>query len=168
MKDIILIGMPGCGKSTIGRQLAEKCKLPFRDLDAVVEKMSGRKISEIFTTDGESVFRDMETETFEKTIGFGGVLATGGGIVVREENKFIAEKGTVVFLDRPLGEILDDIATEERPLLAAGKERLIRLYQERYEKYLAWANIHIKNNQSPEDVIEKIIKEVEQYENHGN
>ncbi len=168
MKDIVLIGMPGCGKSTIGRMLAGKYNLPFLDLDESIEKMTQRKISEIFATDGEKIFRDMETKALKEAVGFGRVLATGGGIVAREENRAIVEKGILVFIDRPLQNIMGDIETVDRPLLAEGKEKLLRLYQERYEKYLGWATIHIKNDKSPENAIEKIIKEVERYENYGD
>ncbi len=164
---VILIGMPGCGKSVIGRQLAEALQRPFLDLDEEVEANAGKKISEIFATDGEMAFRKIETKCFENVAEFGGVLATGGGIVTRPENRAIARKGIVVFLDRPLEEIMEDIITKERPLLKDGKERLHRLYQERYSQYCDWAEIHIKNQGNIKDVINQIIKEVEVYENHG-
>ncbi len=168
MKELILIGMPGCGKSSLGKILAERLSRPFLDLDAEIEKASGKTINEIFQEVGEAGFRKLETEVFRKTIGFGGVLATGGGIVTMPENKEIAQQGVVAFLDRPLLMILDTITTEERPLLKNGKERLTKLYEERYDKYLEWADIVIPNQGSIEETIEKIMKEVECYEDYGD
>ncbi len=168
MKELILIGMPGCGKSSLGKILAERLNRPFLDLDAEIEKASGKTINEIFQEAGEAGFRNIETEIFRKTIGFGGVLATGGGIVTMPENKEIAQQGVVVFLDRPLPMIQDTITTEERPLLKNGKERLAKLYAERYDKYLEWADIIISNQGTMEETIEKMMKEVECYENYGD
>ncbi len=73
----------------------------------------------------------------------------------------------MIFIDRPLERILGDIDTETRPLLADGKERLHRLWAERYDMYLAWADIRVVNDGSLAEAVEKIKKEVERYENHG-
>lgn len=167
-QDIILIGMPGCGKSTLGRKLASILNRSFLDLDNVIEETSGKIINDIFAESGEKVFRKLETEAFHNAIRDGRVIATGGGIVTVPENKVIAEQGIVVFVDRPLETLLNTISTEERPLLKSGKERLITLYKERYDLYCDWAKIHVENTGTMEETIEKIIKEVEDYENHGN
>ncbi len=167
-KDIILIGMPGCGKSTLGKLLAKELKKPFLDLDAVIEDLAGKTINEIFASEGEAGFRQMETAAFEKAVGNGKVIATGGGIVTIPGNYEIAKKGIVVFLDRPLEDLLKTTSTMERPLLKDGVERLRTLYRDRYDLYCQWGEIRIKNTGIIEGVVKTIIKEVECYENHGN
>lgn len=167
-KDLILIGMPGCGKSSMGRRLAKKLKMPFLDLDKEIEEAAGKPIPQIFETDGEEGFRHLETMTFAASLGGGSVIATGGGIVTRAENLPIAKAGTVVFIDRPLAKIMEDVRCDTRPLLKDGKERLQLLYDERYDKYLDWADIRVVNDGSFIRTLNKIIKEVKKYETHGN
>lgn len=167
-KDIILIGMPGCGKSTLGKSLAKELNRTFVDLDAMIEETAGKKITDIFADEGEAGFRGMETAAFEKSIGNGRVIATGGGIVTIPRNREIAKKGIVVFLDRPLEVLLKTTSTAERPLLKDGVERLRTLYRDRYDLYCQWGEIRIENTGTIEDAVKTIIKEVEDYENHGN
>ncbi len=167
-KDIILIGMPGCGKSTIGRMLANAMNRPFLDLDIVIEEMAGKTINRIFEDDGETVFRDMETLVLKQSVGQGGVLATGGGVVTIPRNQEFLEDGIVVFLDRPLSILLESTTTEERPLLKEGREKLKNLYEVRYDLYCQWADVQVKNSGTAEDAVRTILKEVEQYENYGN
>lgn len=167
-KDIILIGMPGCGKTSIGRRIAPEWKREFLDLDAEIEKNAGKSISQIFAQDGEQMFRRMETETFANALGSGRVIATGGGIVTQPENRKIAAEGLVVFIDRPLTQIFGDVDISARPLLADGKERLYRLWEERYPLYCAWADIHIANSLTLEDAVKKIMDEVSRHENYGD
>ena len=168
--DIILIGMPGCGKTTIGRMLAKRLKMELLDLDSEIEKAEGRKIPEIFEKDGEEYFRACETKCLKLSLGKGCVISTGGGIVVTEENhKIIKQSGApVVFIDRPLECIMGDVDTKSRPLLANGKERLIRLHSERYDKYISLCNIRVVNDGTREEAVSKIIDEVNRYENYGN
>ena len=167
-KDWILIGMPGCGKSTLGKGLAKRLGCEFLDLDTAIEQETGKTIPQIFEEEGEAGFRRAETQVFQKAVGFGRVLATGGGIVTQKENRSIAKDGVVIFLDRPLADIMGDVKTDTRPLLAQGKERLIRLYEERYPLYQDWADVHIINTGSLTEALDKIIREVKEYENHGN
>ncbi len=167
-KDLILIGMPGCGKSVIGKRLSYELKMGFVDLDTAIENHAGCKIPEIFEKDGEEEFRRIETRVFEKNVGVGRIIATGGGIVKKEVNKAVADCGIVIFIDRPLENIMGDIRTSTRPLLAGGKERLIELYNERYELYQNWADIRVVNDGSLDDITDKIINEVKNYENNGN
>lgn len=168
MKDIILIGMPGCGKSTIGKLLAEEIKRPLVDLDCVIEELAGKTIGDIFKTVGEAGFRELETEAFRNTVGEGKIIATGGGIVTIPQNRDIARKGLVVFLDRPLEILLETTDTSKRPLLKDGRERLKILYQERYDLYSEWADIRIENVGILKDVVKNIINEVNHYENYGD
>ena len=167
-KDWILIGMPGCGKSTLGKSLAKRIGCEFLDLDTVIEEAAGKTIPQIFQEEGENGFRRRETQAFRKAVGFGRVIATGGGIVTQAENTPIAKGGVVVFVDRPLADIMGDVQTDTRPLLSDGKERLKRLYEERYPLYQDWADLHVINDTTYEETLEKIIKEVKEYENHGN
>ena len=167
-KDLILIGMPGCGKSTLGKRLAKRLGREFLDLDTAIEDEAKKTIPQIFEEEGEGRFRHRETQVFHKALGFGRVIATGGGIVTQAENASIAKGGVVIFIDRPLANIIGDVKTDTRPLLAKGKERLKRLYEERYSLYRNWADVHIINDTTCEETLEKIIKEVKEYENHGN
>ena len=102
-QNIVLIGMPSSGKSTIGRALAKQTGRPFIDLDEEIVKTAGRDIPTIFREDGEKVFRDIESEVvrvISQTTG--AVIATGGGAVLREENvRRLKRNGILCYLDRP-------------------------------------------------------------------
>ena len=102
-KPILLIGMMGCGKSTIGRLLAGRMGLPLIDLDEEIARAAGRSIPEIFAEEGDAGFRLHETAALGRALDAGeAVIATGGGIVTREENiRMMREKGFVVWLCRP-------------------------------------------------------------------
>jgi shikimate kinase len=122
---IYLIGLPGCGKSTLGKQAARHLGIEFIDLDQEVEKLVGLPVREIFKKYGESFFRKQESETL-RTISDGPrdfVMATGGGTPVFHDNmKFMNATGQTVFLDVPTREITNRIMQsnkEERPLLAS-------------------------------------------------
>lgn len=135
LENIILIGMPGCGKSTQGRKLAEITGKAFVDMDRYIEQQEGASIPEIFEKHGEKYFRDLETAA-AKALGKerGQVIATGGGAVLRPENmKALAQNGRVVFIQRPL----DRLSTGGRPL-SKSPEALKSMYEIRlplYNKY---------------------------------
>lgn len=101
MKNIVLIGMPGCGKSTLGRLLAQHLKRPFYDADNVLEKLEGKTIKELFAV-SEACFRDAETRAVRHLSELEGcVIAAGGGVVKRSENiEILKTGGIVVFIDR--------------------------------------------------------------------
>lgn len=162
MKNIILIGMPGCGKTTVGKLLAKKLNREFIDTDLVFRQTVHPNISEYFSQYGEDNFRREETRILAQLLQNSNcIIATGGGIVERAENKkLLRDIGIVVFIDRPTGNIMNDIQTSTRPLLSQGKERLLSLYKKRYEKYLDFSHIQIKNIGTLEDVTDKIINEV--------
>ena len=87
MRNIVLIGMPGCGKTKVGEELSRRLKMPLVDTDQLVELRQERTIPEIFAQDGEAAFRDMESDAARRAAGMTGVvIATGGGMVLREEN----------------------------------------------------------------------------------
>src|SRR6266568_2195570 len=97
---IFLIGLRGSGKTTVGRVVAERLALPFRDADVELEARAGRSIGDIFATDGETVFRDLEEQTLVELIDWGlAVIATGGGVILREANRArMKAAGTIVWL----------------------------------------------------------------------
>lgn len=158
---IVLIGMPGCGKTTIGKMAAEELNFKFIDIDEEIVKSSGRTINDIFAENGEDFFRELETETLREAMSFdNAVVSTGGGIVKFSRNieLIIQSGGHIVFIDRPLDLIIGDIDTSERPLLKDGADRLKNLYYERYELYKNAASEIIENNAGLNDVVQKICK----------
>ena len=122
MKNIILVGYMGCGKTTVGKNLARICEMAFLDTDELIEEQQGRTISEIFATDGEAVFRDMETQALKEMLkkkkeGF--VISTGGGMPVREENRtLLMQLGKVFYLKAEPETIYERVKGDtKRPLL---------------------------------------------------
>ncbi len=160
MRDLVLIGMPGCGKSTIGKLLEKKLNMDFYDSDHEVERAERLCIPEIFKNRGEAYFRDCETEAISKLLNNKNIVATGGGAVLRGENiKLFKERDAfVVFIDRPLDMIISDIRTDNRPLLTRGKDRIYALYEERYDIYNEVCDAKIINDQDAETAAEEIIK----------
>lgn len=151
-QNIVLIGMPGCGKSTVARLLAETLGRPTVDTDAMVETQAGRPIPDIFATDGEAVFRQLETEAVRAAgMMSGAVIATGGGVVTQGRNLSpLSQNGKLVFIHRDL----DLLSTDGRPLSASG--RLAEMYQVRLPLYRAFADIEVDNDGTPEETVQKI------------
>jgi len=149
MENIILIGMPGCGKSTVGQLLAEKYGKAFVDADAKVVELAGKSIPRIFTEDGEEVFRQWETKALEELGKRSGlVIATGGGCVTKERNyPLLHQNGTILWLKRDL----DRLPTDGRPLSQAGN--LAQMYETRRPLYEAFADHGIDNNGSIADTL---------------
>ena len=157
-ENIVLSGMPGAGKSTVGKCLAKELNRPFFDLDEEIVRRAGRSIPEIFATDGEATFRNLETEVLREVLANqkGIVLATGGGAVLRDENiDLLHRNGKIYFLDRPLGALLP---TTDRPL-ANSEEAIRRRYEERYERYCITADYRIDADASIEEVVRRTRKE---------
>ena len=151
-ENIVLIGMPGCGKSTVGKLIAGHTGLQFVDADTEVEKLAGKSIPQIFAEDGEDVFRSWETKVLSalgKESGL--VIATGGGCVTRQENyRHLHQNGTIFWLTRPI----QSLATEGRPLSAAGK--LEEMYQIRRPLYEAFRDYRIENR-TPAQAVSEIL-----------
>lgn len=151
--NIVLTGMPGCGKTTVGREIAEKLDRPFIDTDEEIIKC-GKTITEIIEKDGETAFRNIESRVIAGLRNSRGtVIATGGGAIIRDENvEALRENGIVVFLDTPL-EMLE---TKGRPL--SNKNGIENIYRERIEKYRKSADIIFKvNYNSKTDEVIKCI-----------
>ncbi len=167
MKNIILCGFMGCGKSTVGRALSQLADMKFIDTDSFIEENKKMTISEIFEKFGEKHFRLLEKEAAEKLSDIGGfVIATGGGMLLNSEIAEIFKKnGDIVFLDTPLSIILDRLKNDSsRPLLMRPDrdEYIPKLHRERYPKYLSAANIKFDTSnltafQSAKQILE-IIK----------
>lgn len=156
-KSITLIGLPGCGKTTVGSLLSEKLNYKFIDMDFYIEDKQGKTIVELFKN-GEDYFRGIETATC-KELGkqSKSIISSGGGVVKKYENiDYLKVNSIVVFIDRPVENILGDIEVEKRPLLANGKEVLYKLYDERYNLYKNYCDYRIENTGSIEDVVNKI------------
>ena len=152
MENIILIGMPGCGKSTIGRLLAEKTGKHFVDADTEIENMAQKTIPRMFAEDGEAVFRDYETKVLDalgKRSGL--VIATGGGCVTKMRNyPLLHQNGTIFWLQREL----DQLPTEGRPL----STDLAAMYRTRAPLYAQFADHILDNNGTLDDAITAILE----------
>ena len=150
MENIVLIGMPGCGKSSAGRAAAALLGRPFADLDEEIQKAEGRSPEEIIKTDGETAFREAEAACARR-IGreHGLVIACGGGVPLREENvKALRQNGRIIFIKRPL----DQLAVEGRPLSVD----LPALYERRLPFYEAAADAVLENDSTVAALAEKI------------
>ena len=147
-RQIYLIGMPGSGKSSLGRRAARETGLPFTDLDGWIEERAGITIPEIFEKYGEEGFRRMETGALAfLTRERPGIIAPGGGAAMTPENRKIMRAwGSILLLDRPLEQILADLRTENRPLLQENpEEQLQELYDKRMPVYREAADVRIPN-----------------------
>ena len=152
MENIILIGMPGCGKSTIGRLLAEKSGKIFVDADAEIIKLAQKSIPRIFAEDGEDTFRALESRVLEELGKQSGlVIATGGGCVTRAENyPLLHQNGRIIWLQRDLGKL----PREGRPLSV----ELEAMYRVRQPLYAAFTDFVIDNNGDPNTTVETILE----------
>lgn len=157
MENIVLIGMPSSGKSTVGRALAKRLGKRFADSDALVTERIGMPIADYFAQRGEAAFREREQEAVADLAATGGqVIATGGGAILRPENvTALRRSGRLVFLDRSPEKL---IATADRPL-ASDREALRRRYEERYDLYCAAADLHIDGDGTVEETAQRIEKE---------
>ena len=155
--NIVLIGMPSSGKSTVGRALAERLGKRFADSDTLVTERIGMPIADYFAQRGEAAFREREQEAVADLAATGGqVIATGGGAILRPENvTALRRSGRLVFLDRSPEKL---IATADRPL-ASDREALRRRYEERYDLYCAAADLHIDGDGTVEETAQRIEKE---------
>lgn len=157
-QNIVLVGMPSSGKTTVGRIIAERTGKSFADTDDIIVNEIGMPIAQYFAERGETAFRDLESRTLADASQKGGcVIATGGGAVLRPENvRAMRRNGTVVFIDRAIEKL---IATDDRPL-SSSRAALERLYAERYNIYKAAADLHIDGNGTPEEVAQAVLKEL--------
>ena len=162
-KNIVIIGMPGSGKTTFGKALANVLGREFFDADTYLEEKEGKTIRELFAG-SEDCFRDAETRT-ARALGEKKrtVIATGGGVVKRQENIDIyKEQGIIIFLDRPPEDIVTDVDVSKPPLLKDGPLKIFDLYKERIHIYHASADYRIANDESIAVVLAHLAALVEE------
>lgn len=159
MQNIILIGMPGCGKSTIGKALAHAVGKQFIDADSEIEKEAGISIPQFFSEKGESAFREMETHVLTRLCKESGcVIATGGGCVTRDENYSIIHQNAQVFW---IKRDLDNLPTEGRPL--SQSTSLSDMYQIREPMYKKFSDFEIDNISDIDHAVKQILDKLEEY-----
>ena len=154
MHNLVLIGMPGCGKTTLGNMLAEKTGRTFVDADEQIVLRAGKSIPEIFAQGGESLFRDLETEVL-KALGkqSGLIIATGGGCVTQDRNyPLLHQNGSIVWLKQDISRLPID----GRPLSQSGN--LEQMYEIRKPMYEAFADHTVDNSGDAADVLSKILE----------
>jgi len=159
---ISLIGLPGGGKSSTGRQLARRLNQAFEDSDAVIERQLGESIRSFFEREGESRFRDVEEAVLnDLTLNFTGVLATGGGAVLRPANRAqLREHSTVIYLTATPESLIRRLRFDvKRPLLQTDDPlaRLRELYDQRDPLYRETAHFHIATGRPPVSVLVTMI-----------
>lgn len=157
-ENIVLIGMPGSGKTTVGKMLAEKLGREFIDTDDIIESENG-DISAIFEKSGESGFRKIESDVIKRVSALQGkVIATGGGAVLKQENiDFLKLNGKVFFIDRPLEKL---VATPDRPL-SSDRQSLEKRYNERYSIYCDTCDKKINSSETAEGTADIILEDFE-------
>lgn len=162
-ENIVLIGMSGAGKTTIGMAMSYKLKMTFVDMDAFIEKKYDMSISEMFEKFGEEYFRNLETETakylsenYKNTI-----ISTGGGVVMRPENmEYLKSTGTIVYLNRTVENILSTLNAEKRPLLKSNPEKLYEMRKARHPLYQKYADICIMNSGEFQECVDNVCEAI--------
>ncbi|MDR3305149.1 MAG: shikimate kinase [Clostridiales Family XIII bacterium] len=179
LKSVVLIGMPGSGKTHVGREAARICQMDFTDMDELIEQRAGRTIPEIFETDGEEGFRKLETELAaalakktdanviiaseekESESGWGKptIYSTGGGVVTRPENEALLKQiGPVIFIHRDIAELASSVEYgADRPLLVE-PGRVQILWEQRRGAYRGWADAMILNEGSVRVTAQRLAK----------
>ncbi|GEN50785.1 shikimate kinase [Alkalibacterium pelagium] len=169
MTNIVLIGMTGSGKTTIGKELASRLKFPFIDMDDYIEEQAGQSIPELFEQ-GEELFRSLETDVCIKLAdSTDTVISTGGGAVLKPENrKWLKQTGMIVWIDRPINLIVKDIETAHRPLLKNGTDALYTLFEKRRPIYEALADVTVRNDQSLSETVDDILNQLNKNDTKGD
>jgi shikimate kinase len=160
METIFLIGFMGSGKTSVGRELSKRLNIPVFDTDEEIIRSTRRSITEIFEVEGEPFFRALELETLRVLTIPNSIITTGGGIVLREENrKWMKENGVVIYLDVTPEATLKRLKGDQtRPLLQSDKEvKVPKLLNERMPLYLEAANMIIETT---DKTVETIVSEL--------
>jgi shikimate kinase len=157
--NIVITGLAGSGKSSLGQMVAERLGMTFVDIDAMIESLEGRSITDIFAQDGEEYFRDVETACALKSSQIeNAVLSTGGGMILREENMVALRKtGLCFFIDRAPEYILKNVDLSGRPLLADDFRKIFDQRRNRIHLYTKYADLIVKNDEDQLGSVEQII-----------
>ena len=162
MTAIVLVGVPGAGKSTVGELLATRLGKKFTDSDQVIEERAGKSVSDIFTQDGEPAFRSLERDVILDLISAGeGVVALGGGALGNDETRAAVKSAQTVWLVTGLAQAVDRVGmNRNRPLLLGNvRGQLAELMNAREPLYREVANITVDtSNLSPTQVVDEIIE----------
>jgi shikimate kinase len=161
MKSIYLIGFMGAGKTTVSKQLAEELSVAHYDTDQKIIEFAGKSINDIFASEGEGKFREIESSILKKMPKSDAVIATGGGIVLAEINRqHMKENGLVIFLYAEMDEILQRLAGDDsRPLLQKNIQEAARtLYDSRLSLYRQAAHFEVNTSgKSIQEIISEIV-----------
>lgn len=157
MKNIILIGMPGCGKTTLGKILSKELNMNFIDLDKYVEDKYKETIEDMFKK-GEEYFRNKESQAVTSMEGIKNtIIATGGGIIKKKRNmELLKSCGYIIFIHRKPEKILKNVDISNRPLLKDNKNKIFDLYKERHMLYEEWSDFIVDNNEAIEETLNKL------------
>lgn len=158
-ENIVLIGAPGCGKSTLGKLLAEELQLSFFDVDQCIEKEENKSINDIFKA-GEDHFRSIESRVLKNIVNenYPKIIATGGGVIKLHKNmELFINHSIIFFINRPVEQIASDIDISTRPLLSKDLNKLYLLYTERYPLYKKYCNYEVQNNETIEHSLDEIL-----------
>lgn len=155
--NIALIGMPGSGKTTLGKMVAQLMSMDFLDMDDDIVEHEGRTIAEMFA-EGEEIFRQAESRCVSRaTTLCRTVISTGGGIVKRPQNMdSLSSSSVIIFVNRPPESIAADIVTSTRPLMQSGPDKVYSLYAERLNLYRRYCHIEVANTGALKETAVKI------------
>ncbi|MGG6293277.1 shikimate kinase [Leptolyngbya sp. AN02str] len=164
--NVYLVGLMGSGKTTIGKVLAKKLNYRFIDTDAMVELVAQRSIAELFATEGEAAFRQLETQVLAELSAYPrSAIATGGGIVLSRDNWSYLHHGLVVWLDVPIDSLYRRLQNDtKRPLLQHDnpKQRLQDLLDERRSLYAqADVRVLLQGDEPPSQVGDRVLEEIQ-------
>ncbi len=160
-KHIWLCGFMGCGKSTVGKQLASLLNVPFVDMDSLIEEQEGRSIPAIFAQEGEPYFRKIEAKAVvDLQQSPPSVIATGGGVMVSPENATAAKmSGCVVFLDLAFDRCYERICHSDRPIVRQNTpDQLREIYETRRTLYLAHADYRLDDPETSDQAVQELMK----------
>ncbi|WP_220739828.1 shikimate kinase [Leuconostoc miyukkimchii] len=159
---LMLVGFMGAGKTTVGKEIARQHQSKFLDIDLEIERIANQRISDIFLERGENGFRELETQVLSKVQMFNGVVATGGGVIERDENLNILRDSpaTVIYLHGNLESTISRLLLEgQRPLLQEkSAAEFFNLWQQRDPKYQSVANFTVETiGKTPERIAAEIV-----------